>query len=207
MDLSVHNFAAALASSSPAPGGGAAAALVGALAAGLGCMVCRLTVDNPKYSDARETLSAAAVLLSQAQMALMDLAEKDTEAFNQVMAAYKLPKATEDEKSHRNGQLQKAFTHAAEVPLQTAETVIRVSEILIQVVQHGNNNAVSDCGVAIESARTALRGALMNVAVNVPEIKNTAQAETFEKKLTVLKQQSDFFYDSAMTLLKEKFPH
>jgi len=204
MKMTVEDFAAELASASPAPGGGTIAATAGAFAAGLGAMVCRLTIGNEKYPDAQEVLPTALNVLDQAKDTFIYLADADTDAFNKVMAAFQLPKDTEKEKSVRKEAIAAANLEATKIPMQTAETAVSVGEALVQVIRFGNSNALSDCGVAIECARTAAQGAFMNIAINLPSVKDPDLAMEFTAKKEELAKCSNFFYESAIAVLKEK---
>ncbi len=204
MKMTVEDFAAELASSSPAPGGGTIAATAGAFAAGLGAMVCRLTIGNDKYPEAQEVLPTALKVLDQAREKLIELADADTDAFNQVMAAFQMPKNTEQEKALRKEAIAAANLEATKIPMQTAETAVAVGEALVQVIRFGNTNALSDCGVGIECARTAAQGAFMNIAINLPSIKDPKLATEFTAKKEELAKCSAFFYESAISVLKEK---
>lgn len=170
--MKVDEFVEELASSSPAPGGGTIAAVSGAFAAGLGAMVCALTLGNPKYPEAQPFLPEVQEKLDALRARFLELADEDTEAFNRVMAAYKLPKETEEEKEQRKAAVAQANIGAAQVPLMTAQAAVEVLTLLPEVITHGNVNTISDCGVAMECARTAAVGALMNVDVNLPSIRD-----------------------------------
>ena len=168
----VEGFVAELASSSPAPGGGSAAALSGALGASLVSMVCRLTIGKKEYKPFEKE---AETVLEQSDLLRIDLVsaiDRDAEAFDRVMDAFRLPKGSDDEKTRRSAAIQAAFREACESPRNTAMKcleVLRLCELLLGKV---NVNAISDLGVAASSAHTGLEGALMNVAINLPSIKD-----------------------------------
>ena len=148
LNLTVNDFLEQLASAAPAPGGGSASALAGALAAALVNMVANLTQGKEKFAADEEYMSqliqAAAVVRRQ----LAELMEEDTLAFQQVMAAFKLPRETAAEKEHRQARIQATMIHAAQVPLKTAETALRVLGLSQIAAEKGNPSAVSDAGVA-----------------------------------------------------------
>lgn len=207
MDKTVAAFVEELASSSPAPGGGTIAATTGAFAAGLGSMVCQLTLGNEKYPEAQELLPRVLDSLTQQKELLVSLADEDTEAFNQVMAAFKLPKSTDEEKAARKAAIGGANILATSVPLRTAEAAVRVAELLPYVLQHGNTNALSDCGVAIECAHTAAQGALMNVAINLPGVKDAEKAAGFRIQKEALQQRVEKHYRHGLDLLQERLAY
>lgn len=162
-ELRITDFAAELGSSNPAPGGGSASALAGALAACLAQMVAQLS------GEGWEEFIARAQLLSNQ---LLHLVNRDTEAFNQVMAALKLPKGTEEEKRERRRALRLANRHATEVPLQVMELALQVLAMAREAAQRGNKNCLSDAGVAGLLAAAACKGAAYNVLINLPGLRD-----------------------------------
>ncbi|HVQ00233.1 MAG TPA: cyclodeaminase/cyclohydrolase family protein, partial [Candidatus Thermoplasmatota archaeon] len=120
VNMNLEEFLAELASESPAPGGGSVAALAGALGAALSSMVCHLTIGKEAYQDVQTDIKATLKESEQLRRRLTDLIDKDTEAFNEVMAAVKLPKETDAQKDQRRQALQQAYKNATCVPLQTA---------------------------------------------------------------------------------------
>lgn len=171
-DLTVAQFGEVLGSSSPAPGGGSVAALSGMLGANLLSMVCRLTIGKKGY-EAQEG-EASSVLgesdrLGQSLLRHIDL---DTEAFNEVMAAFKLPKASEDEKAARTAAIQQGYKSAIQSPLAIARDCLEVLQLAERLLGRSNTNALSDLGVAGQQAFAGLEGALMNVRINLPSIKD-----------------------------------
>jgi len=207
MELSVRDFIVELASASPAPGGGTIAVVTGAFAAGLGSMVCGLTIGNDKYPEAQSILPAVREALDGTCKRMVELADEDTAAFNRVMAAFKLPKDTDKEKAIRSDAIQTANLEATKVPLESASCTVSVAEALIQVVRYGNENTLSDCGTAIECARASAEGAFMNVDINLPGVKDEVIAGELRKRRDELKNKADYFYNSAMELLKVKQRH
>lgn len=207
MKMTVEDFAAELASDSPAPGGGTIGATAGAFAAGLGAMVCRLTIGNDKYPDAQAVLPTALEVLDGAKDKFIYLADADTDAFNKVMAAFKMPKGTEEEIALRKAAIAAGNLEATLVPLSTAETAVSTAEALVQVVRYGNTNALSDIGTGIECARTAAQAAFMNVAINLPSVKDGEKAKEIAAKRDDLVKKSAFFYESALSVLKEKLDY
>lgn len=180
-NLTLETFANELSSNSPAPGGGSVAALSSTLAASLAGMVFNLTIGKKSYSeydDERKKLIdngvAEAVKLRDEFLALMD---EDTEAFNEVMAAFKLPKETDEEKAFRSARIQEAYKRATLIPLRVAEKTMSIFSLLENAVQYGNQNAISDAGVGALTALTGLEGAILNVRINLPSIKDNEFVE------------------------------
>ena len=171
-EMTVEGFLDTLASDAPAPGGGSAAALSGALGAALVSMVCELTRGKEKYAQhealATETGCKAKTLMSS----LMECVQKDTSAFDGVIAALKMPKGTDGEKAARSDAIQAAYKVAIASPEEIAEQCLEVMRLAKGMLHKCNANAASDLSVAALSAQAGLLGALENVAINLPSIKD-----------------------------------
>lgn len=183
MDLTVRDFVQELASDSPAPGGGSVAALSGALGAALISMVCRLTIGKKGYEEAQTFMEKALADGGQLQSLLIDLVDQDTQAFNEVMAAFKLPKETEEEKRRRADVIQSAYQKAAEVPFEIGRVCLTVIELAASILPQANINAISDIGVASQAAYAGLESAVMNVRINLPSIKDQAYVERHSREV------------------------
>ena len=172
VDQPLASFLEALASGTATPGGGSVAALTGAQAAGLVAMVCNLTIGKKAYAafepEARALLAQAEALRQQLQAFI----QADTDAFNALMAAYKLPKTTDDEIAARKAAVQAATIKATEVPLAMAAAARAVLPLCAPLAQHGNRSAVSDVGAAALAARSAVPTALLNVDINLAAIED-----------------------------------
>ena len=172
VELSVAEFSQVLGSNSPAPGGGSVAALSGTLGADLVSMVCRLSIGRkglePFEGELEEALEGAQSL-SQSLLRRVDL---DTEAFNGVMAGFKMPKETDDEKAARREAIQAAYKEAVQSPLGIASECLGVLRLAKKLVGKSNPNTLSDLGVASQQAYAGLEGAIMNVNINLPSIKD-----------------------------------
>ncbi len=169
IDLTISDFIKELASDKPAPGGGSVSALGGALAAALTTMVGNLTVGKEKYSDVQEEMEELVVNATEFYKTLNTLIDEDTEAFNQVMSAYRMPK---DKPEIRSKAIQEALTRAAEIPFKVAKTSFEVLDLVLVVAEKGNKNAITDAGVAALFAESSIRGALFNVKINIMSIKD-----------------------------------
>lgn len=173
-DMSVKQFVEKLASDAPAPGGGSAAALSGALGAGLVSMVCRLTVGKEKYAEF-EGLAQTTLKKSDALMhSLLEGIQKDTNAFDGVMEAFGMPKATEEQKAARSAAIQAAYRVAIASPEATAKDCLEVIRLAFALLNKSNANAASDLSVGAMQAYAGLKGALDNVQINLPAMKDTA---------------------------------
>ncbi len=150
------------------PGGGSAAAVAAAVAAGLVGMVAELTLGRGEYAAfeaaAREIQGAASSLRSQ----LLELAQEDSEAYEALVRARRLPRDSDEDRSLRRAALENATREATRVPLRTAQSAAQLLSLAGQVAPIGNRNAITDAGVAADLAAAALRGALLNVRVNLP---------------------------------------
>jgi formiminotetrahydrofolate cyclodeaminase len=165
--LSVHDFIQALASAEPTPGGGTAAAVAGAMGAGLLMMVAGLSRTRGNTDDERAALAAVRDRLMPLIEALERCADRDTDAFNAVMAAYRLPKASDAEKSARKAAIASAVKGATDVPLETLRLAVDALESADTVVRLGNPSAASDAGVGAGLLAAAARGAAANVRINL----------------------------------------
>ncbi len=173
IDMSVRDFLREIASSSPAPGGGSASAAAGAMGAALTEMVINLTVGKKKYAAVAAELSALLPPLRLIRSALENAIDRDTEAFNQVMKAFALPKEAEEQIKTRALAIQEATLRATEVPLSVMEAAAKALEITLIVAQKGNKNSASDAGVAGLLLSSAIDGAALNVRINLPGLPDT----------------------------------
>ena len=171
-DMTVAKFAEVLASNSPAPGGGSVAALSGMLGANLVVMVCRLTIGKKGYEEHEGAASAVLVEANRIGQSLLQRIDLDTEAFNEVMAGFKLPKDTDVEKAARTAAVQQGYKSAIQSPQGIARECLEVLKLAERLLGKSNTNALSDLGVAGQQAFAGLHGALMNVQINLPFIKD-----------------------------------
>jgi len=166
--LDLHELTSQLASGEPVPGGGSAAALGGALAAALVGMVAELTLGRPAYSEHDDAVAAVRDRAAELRAELLELAETDAIAYERVVAARHLPKGSDAERTTRATSLHSAMLDAARVPLSTARAAREVLGLALRIAPIGNRNAVSDAGVAGLLAAAAVRGAVLNVRINLP---------------------------------------
>ena len=175
--MSCKGFAYETASESAAPGGGSISAYMGALGAALGTMVANLSAHKPGWDSRWKEFSDYAEQGQAILKELLALVDEDTAAFNRIMAAFGMPKATEEEKLARDKAIQDATLYATEVPLKTMRAASRAFPLLSAMAQKGNPNSVSDAGVGALAARSAVLGALLNVRINAAGLKDRAAAE------------------------------
>ena len=172
-DASIENFLETLASRSPTPGGGSVVAVMGAMGAALVAMVCHLTIGKVHYEAVSEEMEAILHEVEAVRATLLDFIRADVEAFDAVMAAYGLPKVTDEEKGARSAAIQRALKGATRVPLDCAKASRRVIELSLLVAEHGNTNVITDAGVAALAAHAALKSSALNVRVNTGSIKDS----------------------------------
>ena len=171
-DLTVKDFLDKVACSDPVPGGGSIAALNGALASALSTMVARLTVGKKGYEVSEELMEHAQTITLRLLDEFIALIDKDSEAYNEVFACFKLPKATDEEKAARSTAIQEATKKAALIPMEVARKALDMMTIIADVAHLGNRNAITDACVAMMSARSAVLGALLNVRINLGSLKD-----------------------------------
>ncbi len=177
VDRSIEGFAEETASESPAPGGGSVSAAVGAFGAALGTMVANLSAHKRGWDDRWEEFSDWAERGKSYQTALLGLVDEDTAAFNQVMAAFGRPQSNDVEKAARHQAIQYATRRAIEVPYRVMQIALDSMDVMKAMAEIGNPNSVSDAGVGALCARTAARGAFLNVQINVGDLEDRAFVE------------------------------
>ena len=188
-NLKITEYLAKAAAGTAVPGGGSVAALNGALAAGLTEMVANLTVGKKGYEAVEEDMKALADKASQLRNKLTAAIDQDADAYTEVMAAYKLPKTTDEETSLRKQKIQDAIKHAALVPLEVARDALAVIDLAGRAIREGNKNAASDGAVAAMNARTAALAAIYNVRINLSSIKDDAFVEKLAQEAEELQTQ------------------
>lgn len=204
--LTVKGFADETLRESPAPGGGSVAAYMGALGAALGTMVANLSAHKPGWDDRWEEFSRWADKGVELEAELLHLVDEDTEAFNRIMAAFGMPKNTDEDKRLRSEAIQKATLFAAQVPLETMKASFKAFEICKEMAETGNPNSVSDAGVGALAARAAVLGAGLNVKINASSLKDKAQAETLINEANNLMAEADKAEREVMEIV-EKLIH
>jgi glutamate formiminotransferase/formiminotetrahydrofolate cyclodeaminase len=172
--MTVARFVDEVSSSSPAPGGGSVAALAGCLGAALAAMVANLTVGKRGYEAAWASSSALAVRAQALKAQLLAAVDDDTKAFDDVLAAMRLPKASDDETRTRANAIAVAYEKATSVPLATARLCLAALELAQEAAATGNRNSASDAGVGALLARAGLDAAILNVRINLPSVREGA---------------------------------
>lgn len=173
-DSTISAFTDALASAEPTPGGGTASAVAGAMGVALLMMVAGLNKTRGNKDEERATLRESRASLTSVRDRLLVLADTDSEAYNKVVAAYRLPKATDADKHARKDAIQQGTRAATEAPLDILRTVVEGIAHASRVAQFGNPSASSDVRVAIELLEAAASGAAANVEVNLVDLEDEA---------------------------------
>ena len=175
--MTLKGFADETASESPAPGGGSISAYMGALGAALGTMVANLSAHKRGWDDRWKEFSDWAEKGQAIVKELVDLVDEDTAAFDRIMAAFGLPKGTEEEKAARAAAIEEATLYASQVPLRTMKASYKVFEVAEAMACEGNPNSVSDAGVGALAARSAVLGACLNVKINAVGLMDRKKAK------------------------------
>jgi formiminotetrahydrofolate cyclodeaminase len=204
IDKTVAEYVAAAAAREPVPGGGSVASLAGALGAALTTMVCVFTAGNPKYADHEAQANDISAKADALRATLMDLVDQDINVYSEVTAAYKLPRATPEEKAARQSAIQVALTMAAEIPLSIARAAREVALLNATLVDFGNPNLVSDVGVSALLAEAALRGAALNVEINAAGIKDAATADRLRSFLAQALPEVEAITEEVMSKVRGK---
>lgn len=211
VDMTCADFTDELSTDSPAPGGGSVAALCGALSSALSAMVGNLTHGKKQYKDVREEVEQIAMESQALKDGFLRAVDDDTDAFNKVMDCFKMPKATPEEKAARDEAVQEATKNATLVPFSVLEKTVRAAELAKRIAEIGNQNSLSDAGVAGLTARTAAIGAYYNVLINLQSItdkkfveKTLSDAEGLkEKTLSITDGIQSSVCDSLKNALKK----
>lgn len=189
VEKTVSQILDAFASSDPTPGGGSASALAGAMGASLLLMVARMPKTKTSPELDRGALDQAAAVLSPLALELRTLIDRDTAAYDEVVAAYRRPKATDEEKAVRKTAIQRAMRSAVEAPLAVMRACRRALDQSAIVQERGNPNAASDVSVARELLRAGLNGARANVEINLPSIADAEYAEGVRREVAAIAGQ------------------
>lgn len=198
----MKDFLNTLASSEPVPGGGSVSALAGALAASLATMVARLTTGRKKYVDVEpRALEIISMIEPQIDEFYADI-QRDADAYASVMTAFKLPKESDSEKAARNEAIEKATIEAVRVPIGVAQRALKLIPLIDELSCIGNQNAVTDAAVAALCCNTAVQGALLNVAVNLPGINDKTCVEGLRNQICAISGTSD---DVSRSIIDEVF--
>lgn len=189
-DLTITEFLQQTASSEPLPGGGCTAALNAALAASLTEMVANLTIGRREFEAVEDEMINIAETAAALRKKLQNEIDNDAHAYREVLAAFKLPKNTEEEKNRRSDAIQQAFKTAATVPLGVARDALKIMDLASRAIAKGNQNAVTDGAVGVLVSRAAVLAAIYNVKVNLSAIKDPDFVEALAREVEALEGQA-----------------
>lgn len=190
-EMTVKEFIYETASDSPAPGGGSIAALSAASAAALIEMVANLTIGKKGYEEVKQEMEEVKKAAAEYKEKFINYIDEDSDSFNKIMAAFKMPKDTDEQKAERTKHVQSAFKGAATVPLNVGKDAFRLLQLAERVILKGNQNAVTDGAVAAMSARTAVHSAFYNVKINLGSIKDEEFVNNAKKEMEELESKVD----------------
>jgi len=203
VEMTLNQFSNEVDSNSPAPGGGSVAALASNIGISLARMMANLSFGKKKYEALDEDIKAEFTnrfnKLGEVRTELMDLVDRDTESFNEVMKAFKMPKATEEEKMCRNRAIQEATLFSIEVPYKTAELSIEALKLLEYLVGYGNQNAITDVGVGTLLTYSGMEGAILNVKVNLMGLEDAKVVEEYSNKCASMINEGSEIKDRIMS--------
>lgn len=187
----IAEFLDSLASAEPVPGGGSVAALGGALAASLLSMVCRLTIGKKGYETVGSEMYHLLAQVEPLQSKFRELMQADIDAYSNVMDAYRLRKTNDAEKAIRTRAIQSALMHASDVPMRVAELCAQTIRLARPIAEKGNKNASSDAGVGTLMAEAGLRGAALNVTINLGSIHDESFVAEHRERLATLLTEAE----------------
>ncbi len=190
IELNLREFANELSSDSPAPGGGSTAALCGSLSASLSAMVSNLTVGKKGYEEVQDKVKSLAESGQGIKDDLLRAIDQDTQAFNQVMAAFKLNRKTKEQKAKRIAAIEDATKEASLIPFEVMEKCVDALKLAKEVALTGNKNSISDAGVAGLTAQAGAEGAYYNVMINLLNINDKKFKSDFSAKAIGLKKDA-----------------
>ncbi len=200
VDLKLTEFADMTAGESPAPGGGSVSAYVGSLGAALGTMVANLSSHKRGWDDRWEEFSNWACKGQALKEELIRLVDEDTNAFNKIIDAVRMPKSSDEEKAARKQAIQNATIYAIEIPLETVKTAYKVFELCKEMVEKGNPNSLSDAAVGALCARAAVFGANLNVRINCKDLADKTLAEKYVTEANEILRKAKAAEDEIMKI-------
>lgn len=200
-ERSITRFLSDLSSGEPVPGGGAGAALAGATGAALISMVANLTLGREKYASSADVMRATLERAEKWREELLDLLQADTQAYTGVISAYRLPRASDEEKRARRDAIQRALINACDVPLRTARVCAKLIALGPAAAAKGNPNAVSDAGVGVLLALAAFESGAQNVEINLVSIKDQTFVKSARSELAELRTGANANRDETLRLV------
>ncbi|SHJ89520.1 cyclodeaminase/cyclohydrolase family protein [Tepidibacter formicigenes] len=208
IDMKVVDFSNEVDSSSPAPGGGSVSALAANIGISLGRMMGNLSFGKKKYEsldeNIKEEFKNRFEKLGEIRNSLLELVDKDTESFNEVMKAFKLPKETEEQKKIRKEEIQKATIGSIDVPFETAKLSLEGLRLMEYFIDYGNQNAITDLGVGNLLLYGGLEGAILNVKVNLCGLDDKGFVENKSRECEEMLSEGKDIKDKVLIKIHEK---
>jgi glutamate formiminotransferase/formiminotetrahydrofolate cyclodeaminase len=202
--MKINKFLSELASNSPAPGGGSVAALSGSLGAALSSMVCNLTIGKEKYADIQNEIKNVFKKSETLRKKLTNLIDKDTESFNDVMKAFKMPKETEEQKKKRTDAIQEGYKNASMVPFETAKTCAEILDVAKVIAEKGNINSITDAAVSAIMTKAGVESAVLNVKINLRSIKDKNFVKDISSNLNKIEKNVTKKTDEILSIVNTK---
>ncbi len=200
----IQQFLNELASKSATPGGGSAAAIMGAQGAALISMVCNLTIGKPKFADVEAEMQTLLAQAEDLRQQLTDFIQADVDVFNRVMAAYGLPKETDEDKTARSTAIQAVMKDATDVPLDCAKACAKVIALSQIAADKGNPNVISDAGAGLMAAYSGLKIAALNVYINAGSLKDREFADAKLAELAAIMQTAENHTNTLYQVIQTK---
>ncbi len=204
INMTLQAFADETASESPAPGGGSISAYMGSLGVSLATMVANLSAHKREWDERWEEFSNWAVKGEKLKNQLVNLVDEDTNAFNKIMDSFGLPKGTENEKLARTNAIQAATKYATEVPFKVMQLAFESMEIIKAMAEIGNPNSVTDAGVGALAARSAVKGAFLNVRINASGLTDKVFAQEILQKGREIEQKAELLETEILKIVDSK---
>ena len=207
LNVELGDFIDVVDSDAPAPGGGSVAALASSLGIALSRMMASLIIDKKKYREFDDMIKEEFLTkyrrLLKIRKRVEVLIDEDTKSFNILMEAYRLPKDSDENKAIRNEEIQKATLKATEVPFEIAKTSLEAMELLPFFSEYGNMNAITDLGVGAMLLETGIRGAILNVKVNLGSLKDQEKVDRFKRNYEKIEKKSIILKETIMDFVNE----
>ncbi|GAC1646240.1 MAG: cyclodeaminase/cyclohydrolase family protein [Ktedonobacteraceae bacterium] len=204
LEKPLQEYLADLASAKPTPGGGSAAALSGAMAAALVCMVARLTLSKADYADVHAEIETLLQDAEQVRERFQQLMQADIDAYGRLSASFKMPRATEQERAERTQSVQAALLSAALVPLEMAEQAAQLIQYGRRIAEIGNKNVLSDIATATALASGGGTGASWMVRTNLHSVKDLQQVEALTERLSVALDTITTYSQQTVSIVGER---
>ena len=202
--MTITDFANETSSESPAPGGGSIAAYCGVLGSALATMVANLSAHKRGWDDRWEFFSKWGEKGICCQNKLLELVDRDTHAFNEIMKAFSLPKENDKQLAVRNKEIQKATKNAINVPFEIMKTSFDSIEVIMKMAEEGNPNSISDAGVAMHCARAAIMGAFLNVKINCKDLDDKKYVQKILKSSNDIIDKTDVLEHKILKIVDDK---